>query len=82
MEDMAQHVFNLVQGALEDLDDPGVSLMKSVRKGIRIARLRKDYTALYWLEMEARTRGDDEARKALFLEIAPHFNEGAVSRAS
>lgn len=70
---IAEQVLGLVHQALSELETPGSSISSVIRKAIRVARLREDYESLYWLSMEMRSIGDQEAKTAIYLEIAPHF---------
>jgi hypothetical protein len=63
----------LVQQALAELDAADGKLSSVIRKAIRIARLRGDYESLYWLAMEMRTIGDQNARYTIYYEVAPHL---------
>jgi hypothetical protein len=73
-----EQVLALVQQALADLDRSEVRLSLVTRKAVRIARLRGDYENLYWLAMELRTLGDQEARHAIYYEVAPHLTREAL----
>ena len=66
-------IANLVRDALDSLDDPNTKLSASIRKAIRIARLRNDYDNLWWLESEMLSWGNDEAKWRIAEEIAPHY---------
>lgn len=46
-------VTRLVQDALDDFDKPGSTVSSLLRRAIRVAKLRNDHLALFWLEMEA-----------------------------
>src|SRR4051794_22930056 len=70
----------LVRSALEDVDDPTVRLSALIRKAIRIARLRNDYAALLWLDMEMRPLEDTETKQRIANEIAPHFTREEYER--
>jgi hypothetical protein len=49
------HLSALVQGALDDADDPSVSLAIVARKALRIARMRGDWEVAWWLQLEMQT---------------------------
>jgi hypothetical protein len=70
---IAEQILKLVHQALSELEASGSSISSVIRKAIRVARLRGDYESLYWLSMEMRTLGDQEAKNASYLEIAPHL---------
>ncbi|MFL6237616.1 MAG: hypothetical protein ACJ76N_31150 [Thermoanaerobaculia bacterium] len=70
---VAEQILELVHQALSELETSGSSISSVIRKAIRVARLRGDYENLYWLSMEMRALGDQEAKNAIFLEIAPHL---------
>lgn len=78
MPDTTTLVLDLVQRALDELDSPGARLSSVIRKAIRVARLRRDYDSLYWLAMEMRTIGDEEAKKDIYYEVAPHLTRAAL----
>jgi hypothetical protein len=66
-------VRKLVDQALAELDLPGRTLTSVARKAIRIARLRGDYEALLWLQLEMEAISDKRARLRVQAEVAPHF---------
>ncbi|MFC4052130.1 hypothetical protein ACFOY4_20800 [Actinomadura syzygii] len=70
--DSAQ-VLSLTQDALDNIDDPTVSLSAVLRKAIRVARMRNDYEDLarLGLEMDFRSTGVDTVP----LEYSPHFSK-------
>jgi len=71
--EIISQILRLTQAALDELDTPGIPLSRTIRKAIRVARLRRDYVNLYWLEAEVRTRGDEAARRQIIAEVSPHF---------
>lgn len=68
-------ILNLVCDALDSLDDPNAKLSASIRKAIRIARLRNDYDNLWWLEWEMLSWENEEAKRRIAEEIAPHYTK-------
>jgi hypothetical protein len=46
---------SLVGAALNDADDPSVSLATVARKALRIARMRSDWEIVWWLQLEMQT---------------------------
>lgn len=69
---------DLVGQALRELDLPGHTLTAITRKAIRVARLRGDYEALMWLQLEMEALSDKRARTRVQAEIAPHFSEATL----
>jgi hypothetical protein len=63
----------LLQAALDAVDDQAVSLSKIVRMAIRIARLRQDYDSLLWLELEMHSLVTNCPEPPILDEIRPHF---------
>lgn len=75
---IGDHVAGLVAQALDAADDQSVPASVLTRKAIRIARLRSDWPGLVWLQMEVRTPGDDEARRATVEEVGTYFAPGKL----
>jgi hypothetical protein len=65
---------SLVHQALDELDQPDARLTPVMRKAIRVARLRNDWDALYWLHFEMESYDDKEARRRLISEVAPYYD--------
>lgn len=76
----AARATGLVDQALSEVDDPTVPLSAVIRKAIRIARLRSDFEALLWLHAEMRNAGDEEAKRRVLQELAPHFTSEQIAR--
>lgn len=74
------YLLTLVRDALAELDDPSGRLTPVMRKAIRIARLRSDWEAVYWLAMELEPIGDKEARFRRIGEVAPFFTREEMKR--
>lgn len=66
-------VANLVQNALNEFDNPEMTVGTLCRRAIRIARLRNDFESLWWLLMEVEAIGDRQAKLRRVKELAPHF---------
>jgi hypothetical protein len=75
MPSALEHVTNLVATALEQADDLQTPTSSLARKALRIARLRSDWVAVLWLQMELREPGDEEAKRRVADEVRPHFTE-------
>ncbi len=67
-------VLALVQQALSELDHSEVPLSSVIRKAVRVARLRNDFEALYWLQLELVTRTKENTRD-IEAQTRPHFLE-------
>lgn len=70
----------LVQDALEELDRPEGRVSVATRKAIRVARLRNDWKAVYWLQLEMESFMDREARRRVLAEVAPYFSREELNR--
>lgn len=73
-------ILELVQKALDDFDDSAVPLSAIAQRALRIARLRHDYTAVWWLTREVAGSTDEAARARLRAELTPHFTDEEWSR--
>jgi hypothetical protein len=49
------HVSNLVQSSLDQIDDASVPTSAIARRALRIARLRNDWEGQWWLQLETTT---------------------------
>lgn len=58
-------VLGLIIEALDELDSSLVPLSAVIRKAIRIARLRRDYKNLLWLQLEMVSLDDRRARETI-----------------
>ena len=70
-----ERILNLATEALDELDSVNCSLSGVIRRAIRIARLRNDYTNLWWLSYEMIFLYDDAALKRVASEVGPHFSQ-------
>jgi hypothetical protein len=70
-------VHTLVQQALDQFDDPGMTTAALLRRCIRIATLRNDFASLVWLEMEARSSGTESTDEIVKrrAELAANFSQ-------
>jgi hypothetical protein len=66
-------VASLVRSAMAEADDPDVPASVIARKALRIARLRNDWQASLWLQLELRDPGDDAAKQRAADEVRPHL---------
>lgn len=69
------YILNLVREALAEIDLPSSRLGSTVRKAIRIARMRNDHLNLWWLELELVTHDNATARKRVLGDILPHMTK-------
>lgn len=67
-------VLALVQQALSEVEHSEVPLSTVILKAIRVARLRNDFEALYWLQLELVTLTKENARD-IEAQTRPHFLE-------
>ena len=76
---MHEYTAGLVQAALADADNPDVPVSVVARKALRIAKLRNDWEAQWWLTLEMATvSGDkdwtgDAIAKRMSAEVAAHM---------
>lgn len=78
---MSSDLVVLLGQAFEDLDNPKASVAGAARKAIRLARLRRDYSNLYWLTRELFDVSNKEKARAACAEIAPHLTKEEFKRA-
>jgi hypothetical protein len=70
-------VSGLLAATLKDADDPSVSVSVVARKALRIARLRNDWEAQWWLQLEMATIDEgnphqDDVKHAS-MDVAQHM---------
>jgi hypothetical protein len=80
----AAHLLRLVQSALDDADDPATLASVALRKAVRIARLRDDWEAVWWLRLQTLNPSEqqteyDELKRELLAYI-PVDDWDATSR--
>lgn len=68
-----EKILNLVEEALNAVDDPGASVSALARKAARIARLRNDFENLLWIEMELSPLLDERSKQEFATESAHHL---------
>lgn len=59
--------------ALDQFDDPDMTLSSHIRRAIRIAGLSNDYENLYWLELEMRSIENNTDWTRIATEFAAHW---------
>lgn len=74
-ESREARVIGLVEEALDELARSNVPLSSVLDKATRVARLRDDYENLVWLQMEARSAGDEEAKNRAVSEALAKIPE-------
>jgi len=74
------YTLDLVRTALDELDQRDCRLSVVARKALRIARLRNDWEAVYWLQMELEGFSDKNAAKRQMSEVAPYLSREAFER--
>ena len=75
-----EHVLQLVREALGELDHPDARLSATIRKAIRIARLRQDFDNLFWLEFEMMSVESISTIIPVKDEIRPHYSKDEWNR--
>jgi hypothetical protein len=73
--DVLDRILQLVSNALDDLDNPACKLSGSIRKAIRIARLRNNYDNLWWLEYEMIAWENKDAKRRIDQELLPYYTK-------
>lgn len=68
-----ERIRRLVDEALAELESHHASISMAMRKAIRVARLRGDWDAVYWLSIELDPLNDATLRAARMAEVAPHY---------
>lgn len=68
-------ILGLVSEAFKDLDNNDCPLSSVIRKAIRIAGLRNDYSNLCWLKYEMTDAANTEARREAMREIIPFYSK-------
>ena len=71
----SDRILKLVEEAISALDTGNQKLSVVIRKCIRIARLRNDFTNLLWLEREMIDATNEYERARVLGEIRPHFTK-------
>jgi len=74
----ADAALKLIHEALAELDQPGARLSSVIRKALRVARLRNDWVAVFWLQQEMSAFTDHEASRRNIAELSPHFTKEAL----
>lgn len=72
-------ILALATEALAELENGQVRLSATLRKSMRIARLRNDYENLWWLHLEMSSVENKDAQRRIAWEIAPHYTEEQFS---
>jgi hypothetical protein len=72
-------VAKLLTSALDDVNDPDVPLSAVALKALRVARLRNDWEAQWWLQLEMTTIDEEGGRagdmQRISADIAPHLTK-------
>lgn len=76
----SNYTLDLVRSALDELDQRDSRLSAVARKAIRIARLRNDWEAVYWLQIELDGWSDENSINRRFGEVAPFFSRETFER--
>jgi hypothetical protein len=66
----SEYILNLVNEALNNIDDQNIPLSTIIRKSIHIARLRNDFINLWWLEWEMISIDDKNLNSSIVKKIA------------
>jgi hypothetical protein len=78
LRSLRTQISSLLEATLTAVDDPAVPVSALARKALRIARLRNDWEAEWWLRMEMTTVTDDLSSplpdvKRISADVAPHL---------
>jgi hypothetical protein len=75
MSSVSDRVAELVRVALDEADDMSVPVSAVARKALRVARLRNDWEAQWWLTLEMSTVDErpHSAGKAFSVEVVAHL---------
>lgn len=68
------YILDIVHSALDELDKRDCRLSVVARKALRIALLRNDWVAVYWIQSELIGFGDKNATNKLTFQVAPYFS--------
>jgi len=72
---LQEHILSLVSHALDALEDNTVPLSATVRKCIRVARLRNDFVNLLWLLWETVNFADQDHRISVLDDMLVHLSK-------
>lgn len=75
-----EHLLGLVNEALDGLDSGKVLLSATLRRCIRIARLRNDYVNLWWLEWEMVDLQQKTQKQKIIDEVRPHLTREELQK--
>jgi hypothetical protein len=74
--DPTEYALDLTRSANEEMDSGAVPLSVVIGKAARIARLRRDFDNLFWLEMEMVCLRDPSGGPVAFVqELKPHYTK-------
>lgn len=73
-------LLQLTREALADLEAGELRIAVAMKRAIRLARLRSDWEAVYWLSVELEPLADKEARYRRIAEVAPHLTRDELKR--
>ena len=73
--DINEYILKLISQALDELEDPEIALSATIRKGIRIAKLRNDYINMWWLEWEMCDLAEEKERSRALATIVRHLSK-------
>lgn len=71
--DRNDYLLQLTSETLNNLENNQVPLSTSIRRSIRIARLRNDFDNLLWLEWEMCNLTKEDQRNPVIAEVLPHY---------
>jgi hypothetical protein len=85
MQSTIDYLMDLVRSALRDVDDVSVPVSSIARRALHVARLRNDWEAQLWLNLEmtsvAKDQPVDPTSTATSNEVAAHFTEEELQEA-
>ena len=77
--DIDEYILKLISQALKELEDPEIALSTTIRKVIRIATLRNDYTNMWWLEWEMWDLTKEQDKLRVIKTIIRHFPKNQLT---
>jgi len=77
-----ERLLALVTDALADIERGSAPLSSVIQKALRLARLRNDHEAVFWLSLEMIRPEDTEAKRELLAELSPRFTRTELVKAN
>lgn len=77
---MLERLLGLATDALSDIERGSAPLTSVIQKALRLARLRNDHEAVFWLSLEVIRPVDKEAKHELLGELSPRFTRPELAK--